>query len=329
MVQMTRAHRKVQTPQLFRPTNNMRAWAAAPIGGLVGLVLPALGRLSSVVESDAPTLTVAQWNPHWQCFVGHPDCAGNATATLDKLLTETAGLDFANIIELEEAAYHPPDGWGAVGAGTASCGQDWDMVLYNQKRWKLLDKHPPVATCLYDQRSYALAEFELIGSDPPLQLAFVGAHFPQTLNASTHAYAEATATLADAIKATGQQLVVLAADTNTESPAAAAASPSHHGVNKTNAELMFDLGVWSKPGVAPPGSTLFKSCCFNDDFSWQGDRIIANFGGKPQTRVLFDPAPAWAAFDSSEFHKGVLLTMELSAPSPGPTMNENHSRRKS
>ena len=292
-------------------------WSAAPTACLVGLVLPALGGL---VESEAPTLTVAQWNPHWQCFVGHPDCAGNATAALDTLLTKTAGLDFANVIELEVAAYHPPDGWGAVGSGKATCGQDWGMVLYNQKRWKLLSQ-PPIATCLYDQRSYALAEFELIGSDPPFQLAFVGAHFPQTLNASTHAYADATAALAAAIKKTGLKQVVLAADTNTESPAAAAASPSHHGVNKTNAELMVDLGVWSQPGVAPPGSTLFKSCCFSDEFSWQGDRIIANFGGKAQSRSLFDPAPAWAAFDSSEFHKGVLLTMELpsasSTSSPG------------
>lgn len=283
----------------------------------MGLVLPALGGL---VESDASTLTVAQWNPHWQCFVSHPECASNATAALDSLLTETAGLDFANIIEFEDAAYHPPDGWGAIGYGKASCVQDWDMVLYNQKRWKLLQQ-PPIATCLYDQRSYVLAEFEMIGSEPPVQLAFVGAHFPQTLNASTHAYADATATLSAAIKKTGLKQVVLAADTNTEGPAAAAASPSHHGLNRTNAELLFDLGVWGQPTVAPPGSTLFRSCCVSDGFSWQGDRVVANFGSKPQTRALFDPAPAWAAFDSSEFHKGVLLTMELPAAAPVEQMS--------
>ena len=61
----------------------------------------------------------------------------------------------------------------------------------------------------------------------------------------------------------------------------------------------------------PPGSRLFKSCCFNDGFSWQGDRIVANFGSAPETRVLFDPAPEWAAFDGSEFHKGVELTLTV------------------
>ncbi len=46
-------------------------------------------------------------------------------------------------------------------------------------------------------------------------------------------------------------------------------------------------------------------------FQWQGDRIIANFGTNPSATVLFHPAPAWALFSSSEFHKGVLLTLAL------------------
>ena len=47
--------------------------------------------------------------------------------------------------------------------------------------------------------------------------------------------------------------------------------------------------------------------------SLPGDRIVANFGSVAASRTLFDPAPAWAAFAGSEFHKGVSLTLRLQA----------------
>jgi hypothetical protein len=136
----------------------------------------------------------------------------------------------------------------------------------------------------------------------------VGAHYPQTLNASTHAYADATATLKALLRKQAPSAVVLLADTNTESPEAAAAQPDHHGVNRTNAQWAADLGIWPA-GTEPPASTLFRACCFSDGFDWQGDRIIANFGRAGESTLLFDPAPAWAAFEASEFHKGVLFTL--------------------
>ena len=66
--------------------------------------------------------------------------------------------------------------------------------------------------------------------------------------------------------------------------------------------------------MAPAGSRLYKGCCYGDgggSFQWQGDRIIANFGKAASTRVLFsDPVPSWAQFNGSEFHKGVLFTLD-------------------
>lgn len=171
---------------------------------------------------------------------------------------------------------------------------------------------------MYTDRSFTLGVFSSV-TTPARTVVPVGAHFPQTLNASDGAYDQSVATLAAAIKkhtadwATPQ--VVLMADTNTEGPAAAASSPSHHGVNKTNGELLHDLGLWPNPTVNPPSAPLFKGCCGGEvpPFAWEGDRIVANFGAPPTpvATILFDPAPAWATFNNSEFHKGVMLQLSL------------------
>ena len=42
----------------------------------------------------------------------------------------------------------------------------------------------------------------------------------------------------------------------------------------------------------------------------EGDRIVSNFGTAVASEVLFDPAPEWAAFNTSEFHKGVRLVLQ-------------------
>ena len=69
-----------------------------------------------------PSLLIGllHWNPHWQCFSGHPDCASNATAALDNLMSEK--LDFMNVVELESTSYSPPEGWAAI-AAFDSCGR--------------------------------------------------------------------------------------------------------------------------------------------------------------------------------------------------------------
>ena len=265
------------------------------------------GVAGTVATPDPPTsISFAHWNPHWQCFAGHPSCAANATAALSSLLSVT-GLDFANIVELEAASYTPPSGWAAI-APVQSCGDDWDTLFYNTKRWTRLVER---SGCMFDDRSFAAGVFQS-RRDPSLVLTVLGAHYPQTLNASTHAYAQASANLSGVLRQLGANRTVLLADTNTEGPVAAAANASHHGVNRTNAQILADLGLRPAPGAAaPPAAPLFKGCCYSDGFSWQGDRIVANFGSVAASRTLFDPAPSWAAFAGSEFHKGVSLTLRV------------------
>ena len=260
-----------------------------------------------VMNAAADDLHLLQWNPHWQCF-GKPDCAANVTGALSSLL-QALPLDFVNVIELE-TNYAPIRPYRAIGA-FESCGTqygDWDTLLYDSSKWTLLSN---ATGCVYDLRSFAIGTFRSV-ADPTFTLTVVGAHYPQTLNASTHAYADATATLAGLLRKQEPSAVVLLADTNTESPEAAAAKPEHHGVNRTNAQLAADLGISPSGGAEPPAATLFRACCYSDGFDWQGDRIIANFGRAGESTLLFDPAPAWAAFEGSEFHKGVLFTLHRS-----------------
>jgi len=257
-------------------------------------------------------IRLMQWNPHWQCFAQSPDCATNATQALASLLQEgpQGPLDFVNVVEMEVTpSYQPPAPYKALGA-YQSCGHDWDTLIYDASLWTLLSN---ATGCMYDGRSYAIGTFRSV-VDPQFTLTAVGAHYPQTLNASTHAYVDGTAALKAAIKAQAPTSgLVLMADTNTEGPEAAAAKPDHHGVNRTSAQLATDLGIWPAGSAKPPpASTLFHACCYSDGFDWQGDRIIANFGRAGASTLLFDPAPAWAAFDGSEFHKGVAFTVHRS-----------------
>ena len=94
---------------------------------------------------------------------------------------------------------------------------------------------------------------------------------------------------------------------------------TQHDVNRTNAELLRDLGRSS--AAAPPAAKLFPGCCctpfFAGDtpFSWEGDRVLATAGNVDSESTLFDPAPTWACTDAlrnatgSEFHKGVMLRL--------------------
>ena len=257
-----------------------------------------------MIDSAALFISLAHWNPHWQCFVKHPTCSAGATAALSTLLAQP--LDFVNVVEFELDTYKPPTGWKAI-ALEQTCGHDWDTLFFDERKWKPISI---LSGCVTPSRSFASGTFQRKADN--LTVAVVGAHFPQTLNRSTHAYTDAVGTLQKVFTQLGGTTgnAVLLADTNTEGPTAAAGQPSHHGVNRTNAQLMVDLGLWKAASAEPPAAPLYKGCCYNDNFSWQGDRIVSNFGTAVASEVLFDPAPEWAAFNTSEFHKGVRLVLQ-------------------
>ena len=271
--------------------------------------------LRSLQPGEPTTIGLIHWNPHWECFVKNPNCTQNAIDNLDKLLG-TPGNDFANIIMFEVSNYTPPFGWKGIGSAGESCGRDWDSLFYNADLWDVLVTD---VGCTYETiRSYYAAGSFKSKVDPGLSVVVVGAHYPQTWNASNNAYVDANAKLKSVFAnliVTGGPLAIILADTNTESPeGAAVGGPTHHGLNKTQKQLATDLGIWEKKGE-PPAPPLYYGCCFSDGFQWQGDRIVSNFGKFVNSQILFDPAPWWANQTTepytSEFHKGIRALLQV------------------
>ena len=212
----------------------------------------------------------------------------------------TVEPDFVNLVEFETTTLDLNSKWGAVGEGNATCGDDWDTLIYDKTKWLKLDDE---VGCLYEGRSFAMARF--VCKNTNLTVRVVGAHFPQTLT-DRNAYDIAITVLRSKINH-GERLIFLA-DTNTEGPEAAASFPSHHGWNRTNAQLLEDLlGEKEKPIAAP----LFSGCCQNDGYQWQGDRVMTNFGTVNTSSILFNDPPSWANCTGSEFHKGVSLVIDV------------------
>jgi hypothetical protein len=211
------------------------------------------------------------------------------------------GPDFVNLVEFEVVSLDLDSRWGLIGEGNATCGDDWDTLVYDKTRWTKIDDE---VGCLYEGRSFAMARFSH-KEVSNLTVHVVGAHFPQTLT-NRDAYEVAIKTLRSKLRP-GERLIFLA-DTNTEGPEAAASVPSHHGWNRTNTQMLEDLlGEKEEPRAAP----LFPGCCQNDGYQWQGDRAMANFGAVSSSHVLFEDPPTWANCSVSEFHKGVSLVIEV------------------
>ena len=202
-----------------------------------------------------------------------------------------------NLVEFEQPNLDIDfERWGVIGEGNATCGDDWDTLLYDKTKWSMLAYD---IGCLYKGRSYSMARFASLKERTRI-VHVIGAHFPQTLS-DPDAYESAISVIRSKLKP--DEFVVFMADTNTEGPAAAAKEPSHHGWNRTNTQIFEDLGVKGKPRAAP----LFSGCCQNDNYQWQGDRLMTNFGKVAEYQILFQEPPKWANCSDSEFHKGISL----------------------
>ena len=89
-------------------------------------------------------LTLAHWNPHWECFAKEPACATGATAALEQLLGQSKP-DFFSVIEFEVESYVPPPPYTLIG-NFQSCGHDWATLIYDNATWALAS--PPLVGCL-------------------------------------------------------------------------------------------------------------------------------------------------------------------------------------
>ena len=103
-------------------------------------------------------LTLAHWNPHWECFAKEPSCKTGAVSALDTVLGPTYGIkaDFFSVIEFEVDTYVPPAPYALIG-NFQSCGHDWATLIYDNATWELAST--PLVGCLAAGRSFAAATF--------------------------------------------------------------------------------------------------------------------------------------------------------------------------
>eukprot|EP00445_Apocalathium_hangoei_P019171 CAMPEP_0203906318 /NCGR_PEP_ID=MMETSP0359-20131031/47960_1 /ASSEMBLY_ACC=CAM_ASM_000338 /TAXON_ID=268821 /ORGANISM="Scrippsiella Hangoei, Strain SHTV-5" /LENGTH=355 /DNA_ID=CAMNT_0050830939 /DNA_START=1 /DNA_END=1068 /DNA_ORIENTATION=- len=274
-----------------------------------------------------------QWNPHWQCFVWNQNnCSTHVESQLNEWLEEY-DVDFANAVEIVDSNYTTPKAWSVL---RTSCGPDRVALIYNNLRWRALEGNGTFqsAGCMEeDDRPYIVQVFEslnstLIGSNSSNsseRLVVVGAHFPHPAGPSLPLSADQTDglknSIAGVVNGSGEQRVILIADTN-----------EYSIVPNTAIREYLRL-----PTLKTVGTDLENTCCFDYGFFMSFDRIITNFGGHMRTKVLMQPPlPNWAqqvqevTFKRGAFHLPVLGTLFAQGdpgpgPGPGPVYPNHHS----
>ena len=152
-------------------------------------------------------INLAQWNPHWQCFILNPKECGKAALQLldliilgnkDKVNSEfplsdmkydydCGGMDFINLIGLpiKHYPYTPQNGWTILNSqecGTPPYKPDWDTLIYNDQKWKPLNngKLSYTEMCMIEGNQYIARSFVVQGfvriSDG-LRVVVAGAHY--------------------------------------------------------------------------------------------------------------------------------------------------------
>jgi len=248
---------------------------------------PPLG-LEQLGRSASLALSVYQWNPHWQCLMTDPVCKTESEKHLNDELVRLA-VDFANVIELDDAAYTPPSGFKLV---TQTCNKEENAVLiYDARLWRPSKQAAARASgCMrVKDRAFNVQAFHAIGQSTLPGFVVVGAHYPHDIHVPI---------LKDAIakvrKASGYERVLFIADTNQE--------------QGTSIDVAVALEI---PGAqTAQSSPMYESCCYKTKggFKWDFDRIITNFGKITESTLMDDPVPSWAA---SHFHKGVHVTVQM------------------
>eukprot|EP00406_Dinophysis_acuminata_P079744 CAMPEP_0179262990 /NCGR_PEP_ID=MMETSP0797-20121207/27650_1 /TAXON_ID=47934 /ORGANISM="Dinophysis acuminata, Strain DAEP01" /LENGTH=359 /DNA_ID=CAMNT_0020971139 /DNA_START=18 /DNA_END=1097 /DNA_ORIENTATION=- len=238
--------------------------------------------MSAVLEVGV-SLNILQWNPHWQCFVRNVhSCKSKAEEVLDSELVK-GDIDFANIVELDDESYTPPNGWSI---SRHTCGMDLTALIYKSDRWHIPKSAGSRATgCMvHKDRPFIVQHFAEVEAWGGRNIIVVGAHYPHTLERGTLRKG-----LHSVLRVTKVKEVVLIADTNED-------------IHVSSSHIMAAI-------EAPLGSLmstpLRTTCCSNNRFklNMTYDRIISNFGVDMDSTVLFDELPEWGYH--GEFHKPI------------------------
>eukprot|EP00405_Crypthecodinium_cohnii_P008511 CAMPEP_0206437444 /NCGR_PEP_ID=MMETSP0324_2-20121206/11045_1 /ASSEMBLY_ACC=CAM_ASM_000836 /TAXON_ID=2866 /ORGANISM="Crypthecodinium cohnii, Strain Seligo" /LENGTH=436 /DNA_ID=CAMNT_0053904727 /DNA_START=22 /DNA_END=1332 /DNA_ORIENTATION=- len=296
-----------------------RCRCSAVIPLLIGILFPSV--------SSTGTLSLLQWNPHWQCFVWNQDDCANRVVALANEYLEKYDVDFANFIELESKDWRPREGWMSV-ESTRDCSNDITEIVYNTARWTVSTDPAHKATgCLEgNDRPFVLQVFyPRKGSWVDVGIngvIVVGAHFPHPGRRDKRHPFSFTKHISDVLEvltaSTGIQQVVLIADTNCDN-------------KRMNTLIAEELKF---PGQKVIGTSLQHTCCADSKYASRMtfDRIIANFGaaesGDMETQLPMEDPPAWTrqvhGGRVGAFHKPILAllpfdhTAGVGSPVPTP-----------
>lgn len=219
---------------------------------------------SSSIKLDASeTITLLQFNPHWECFKGanYHKCGLHVFDLITRFLY-THDVDFANIVMFPES-YRPPDGWSIK--CRSGGGGDTDCIIWKSKTWEQAN---PKVDCWYGHgRACNVMTFQRHDRDFD-KVTVVGAHFPHA--PGTQWYEDYLGQLRRSVleSSTVNQRVVLMADSNA-------------GLKQmADRTLMEGIGALSQDKSFHSLWYDYRTCCYDNGFYAFFDRVAANFGRK-------------------------------------------------
>ena len=257
-------------------------------------------------QSLEEPLVAFQWNPHFECFLKNKDVCASPAKESGANMLKSYNVDFANFIEIEDASYAPPAGFGMVGGNV--CKQkpygDWATLVYNATKWS--PKGSASSGCLPaddgSARAFVVQDFLHAGSG--LLITVAGIHFPHP-NFTSPSYYKVTTDFLSGLFASRSRVLIMG-DTNLNTP-------------NSSRSLFNQLGFKGEPAAS---SQLFNSCCNHNAYpdDWAADRIFTNFGSYGATWKPLGSGqhpyqgPVWSrdVGDSwSEFHLPVMMQLNM------------------
>jgi len=250
---------------------------------------PCDARGNELNSSLTVTITALMWNPHYECFADS-GCSAEATSLLSKTLQ--AGIDFANIVDLE-TDYQAPAGFSLIGPYICE-SHDQVTLIYNSDKWEMKGKVGEGCLEINDKnqkdRAYQVYMFESkvqVG----FQVQIFGVHFPHP-------------PLDDSLKTLHLSLddavgnVMLIADTNT---------------GGGGSQGIMD-GILGQQATVVQTTAEEPTCCNNDGYTAGAyDRVIASFGSSMVTQMLLGPpTPEWTTLGTPQpthFHRPIIGTL--------------------
>ena len=231
--------------------------------------------------SGANTISLLQWNTHYECFVKNKDdcCSKPLTKYLYNVLD--GSIDFANLSMFELATFSTPTGYSIIDQYSDKpafeCGYDITTLVYNNTKWTPVGN--PIYGCLNPKpdRAFIIQQFKNISTG--FDVYIIGAHMDHPVGKQLYPLTSVQV-LAAALAKNGigqSSNVILLADTNDANP------------DTPTPDSTFMNGILGGTAKNVQGAGANPTCCCSDGtFPFKTDRIISNFGASAGPAKIVD-----------------------------------------